>query len=114
MVGEFGGEVFPLLGRNGAKAGKFVEAFFHFLSEIIIGFGTTSEADDGVVGRESPLVLQAKKSGDEFAGGEVSDGPKDDHDERGEDPIGFWGRTRRVFVRWKKGWGGGGAHGWVQ
>ena len=114
MVGEFGGEVFPLLGRNGAKAGKFVEAFFHFLAELFVGFGATSEADDGVVGRESSLVLQAKKGRDEFAGGEVSAGPKDDHDERGKDPIGFWGRARRVFVNRDKGWGGGGAHGWVQ
>ena len=101
MIGKFGDEVFPVLGRNGAQTGKLIQTFLHFLPEFVIRLGTSSKADDRVIGGESAFVLQAEDGGDEFAGGEVSAGTKDDHDEWGEDPIRFWGRAGgALFGRW--------------
>ena len=98
MVGKFWGEVFPIGCIDGSKAGKLIDACFHFLAEFVVGFRATGEADNGVVCGESPFVLQAEKGRDEFAGGEIATGSKDDHDEWWED-AGWWGRGL---------WGGGG------
>ena len=101
MVRKFGGEVCPVLGRDGAQTGKLIQTFLHFLPEFVIRLGTSGKADDRVIGGESAFVLQAEDGGDEFAGGEVSAGTKDDHDEWGEDPIRFWGRAGgALFGRW--------------
>ena len=98
VVGKFLGEVFPIGCIDGAEAGKLIDACFHFLAEFVVGFRATGEADNGVVCGESPFVLQAEKGRDEFAGGEIATGSKDDHDEWWED-AGWWGRGF---------WGGGG------
>ena len=48
-------------------------------------------------------MLEAEEGGDEFAGGEVSAGTKDDHDEWREDPIRFWGGAGgALFGRWEE------------
>jgi len=98
MVGKLGGEVCPVLGRDGAQTGKLIQTFLHFLSEFVIRLRTSGKADDRVVGGESAFVLQAEDGGDEFAGGEVSAGAEDDHHKRGENPIGFRGWTRFGFI----------------
>ena len=46
MVGKFWGEVFPILGRDGAQTGKFIQTFLHFLPEFVIRLGTPGKADD--------------------------------------------------------------------
>ena len=97
MVGKFWGEVCPVLGGDGAQTGKLIQTFLHFLPEFFIRLGTSSKADNRVIGGESAFMLQAEDGGDEFAGGEVSAGTKDDHDEWGEDPIRFWGRAGGVL-----------------
>lgn len=114
MVRKFRGKVFPIGGGDGAEARKLIEACFHFLAEFIIGFGATSEADDGVVRREGAFVLETEEGGDEFAGGEITAGPEDDHDEGGKDPIDLGGGATGFRSRGKEGGGSDGAHGWEQ
>lgn len=93
MVRKFGGEVFPVLSRDGAQTGKLIQAFLHFFAEFVICFGASGKADDRVVGGESAFVLQAEEGGNEFAVGEISAGAEDHHHKRGENPIGFGGWT---------------------
>ena len=115
VVGEFWGEVFPVLGRDRAKAGKLIEAFFHFLAELVVRFWAASEADDGVVGGEGLFVLQPKEGGDKFASGQISAGAEDDHNEGRQNAIGLrGGAAGRFLAGGHEGGGGGGAHGWEQ
>ena len=115
VVGEFWGEVFPVLGRDRAKAGKLIEAFFHFLAELVIGFWAAGEADDGVVGGEGLFVLEPKEGRDKLTSGQISAGAEDDHDEGRQNAIGLrGGAAGRFLAGGHEGGGGGGAHGWEQ
>ena len=57
VVGKFLGEVLPIGCVDGAKAGKLIDACFHFLAEFVVGFRATGEANNGVVCGESSFVL---------------------------------------------------------
>ena len=57
VVGQFWGEVLPIGCIDGAKAGKLIDACFHFLAEFVVAFRATGKSDNGVVCGESAFVL---------------------------------------------------------
>ena len=57
VVGQFWGKVCPIGCIDGAKAGKLIDACFHFLAEFVVAFRATGKSDNGVVCGESSFVL---------------------------------------------------------
>ena len=57
VVGQFWGEVFPIGCIDGAKAGKLIDACFHFLAEFVVAFRATGKSDNRVVCGEGSFML---------------------------------------------------------
>ena len=57
VVGQFWGEVLPIGCIDGAKAGKLIDACFHFLAEFVVAFRATGKSDNRVIRGESAFVL---------------------------------------------------------